>query len=245
MVKNYRNGSGAINQLCTLAEISLSVIPINLDNPTKDFSQARAMSYNETLSAMQIGFDSVSKKYDLLILGEMGISNTSSATAIACSLFKGSPEKWTGYGTGISELKLKNKISVIKNALKLHGTRFDCVLKILSSFGGREIAAIVGSVIAARIKGIPVLLDGYISTVSAATLTLFKKDILDHCLISHLSPEPAHKHVVKYLKKNPILDLDMRLGEASGGAVAALILKAALETHNKMLTFSEAGVTKK
>ena len=106
-------------------------------------------------------------------------------------------------------------------------------------------AAIAWSVIAARVMGIPVLLDGFISTVSAATLTLFKKDFLDHCQISHLSSEPGHQHILSYLKKKPILDLNMRLGEASGGAVAALIIKAALVTHNKMATFSEAGISTK
>ena len=106
-------------------------------------------------------------------------------------------------------------------------------------------AAIAGSVIAARVMGIPVLLDGFISTVSAATLTLFEKNILQHCLISHLSSEPGHKGIVSYLNKKPILDLNMRLGEGSGGALAALVIKAALVTHNKMATFSQAGISKK
>ena len=106
-------------------------------------------------------------------------------------------------------------------------------------------AAIAGSVIAARIRGIPNLLDGFVSTTSAATLTIFNKKILEHCLISHLSSEPGHKGIILKLKKEPILDLNMRLGEASGGAVASLIIKAALVTHNNMSTFSEAGVSKK
>ena len=245
MVKNFKNGGAAINQLCNLSNIKLSVIPISLENPTKDFSEEKAMSPNETLSAMKLGYNSVPKKCDLLLLGEMGISNTTSATAIACALFKTSVKKWTGLGTGISEKNLKNKISVIQKGLKLHGKKFDSVIKILSCFGGREMAAIVGSVIAARMRGIPILLDGFVSTVSAATLTIFNKSILEHCLISHLSSEPGHKGIVLKLKKEPILDLDMRLGEASGGAVASLIIKAALVTHNNMATFSEAGVSKK
>lgn len=243
MVKNFQNGRAAINQLCKLANMTLSVFPIDLEKPTKDFSEEIAMDDNETISAMQLGYNSVPKDCDLLILGEMGISNTTSATAISCALFNGSVVKWTGLGTGVSKQQLKNKISVIKNGLKLHGKNFDCVLKILAAFGGKEIAAIAGSVIAARVLGIPVLLDGFISTVSAATLTLFEKDFLDHCLISHLSSEPGHKGVLSHLNKDPILDLNMRLGEGSGGVVAALIIKAALVTHNKMATFSEAGVS--
>ena len=245
MVKNFINGGAAINQLCNLSDIKLSVIPISLENPTKDFSEEKAMNPDETLSAMKLGYNSVPKKCDLLLLGEMGISNTTSATAIACALFKTSVKKWTGLGTGISEKNLKNKISVIQKGLKLHGKKFDSVIEILSCFGGREMAAIVGSVIAARVRGIPILLDGFVSTVSAATLTIFNKNILEHCLISHLSSEPGHKGIILKLKKEPILDLNMRLGEASGGAVASLIIKAAVVTHNKMATFSEAGVSKK
>ena len=245
MVKNFINGGAAINQLCNLSNIKLSVIPISLENPTKDFSEEKAMNPDETLSAMKLGYNSVPKKCDLLLLGEMGISNTTSATAIACALFKTSVKKWTGLGTGISEKNLKNKISVIQRGLKLHGKKFDSVIEILSCFGGREMAAIVGSVIAARVRGIPILLDGFVSTASAATLTIFNKNILEHCLISHLSSEPGHKGIILKLKKEPILDLNMRLGEASGGAVASLIIKAAVVTHNKMATFSEAGVSKK
>ena len=245
MVKNFKNGGAAINQLCKLSNIKLSVIPINLEKPTKDFSEEKAMNLSETLCAMQLGYNSVPKKCDLLILGEMGISNTTSATAISCALFDSPVKKWTGLGTGISEENFKNKISVIKKGLKLHGKKFDSVVEILSSFGGREMAAIAGSVIAARIRGIPILLDGFVSTASAATLTIFNENILEHCLISHLSIEPGHKGIILKLKKEPILDLSMRLGEGSGGAVAALIIRAALVTHNKMATFSEAGVSKK
>ena len=245
MVANFKNGGAAINQLCNLAKVKLSVIPIKLETPTKDFSKEKAMEQDEIIEAMQLGFNSVSNDCDLLILGEMGISNTSAATAISCALFNESVEKWTGLGTGISKQKLKHKISVIKSGLKLHGKNFKTVGKILEAFGGREMAAIAGSVIAARVKGIPVLLDGFITTVSAATLTLFNKNILDHCLISHQSSEPGHSGVISHLKKKPILDLNMRLGEGSGAVVASLIIRAALTTHNKMSTFSEAGISKK
>ena len=245
MVENFKNGGAAINQLCDLSNIKLSVIPINLEKPTNDFSEEKAMNLDETFSAMKLGYDSVPKKCDLLLLGEMGISNTTSATAIACALFNASVKKWTGLGTGVSKRNLKNKISVIQKGLKLHGKKFGSVIEILSCFGGREMAAIVGSVIAARVRGIPILLDGFVSTASAASLTIFNKNILEHCLISHLSSEPGHKGIILKLKKEPILDLNMRLGEASGGAVASLIIKAALVTHNNMATFSEAGISEK
>ena len=245
MVENFKNGGAAINQLCALAEITLSVIPIDLEKPTCDFSESPAMSEEETFAAMQLGHDSLSNDCDLLILGEMGIANTTAATAISCALFKQPVEKWTGTGTGISPKQLFRKISVINTALELHGVDFLSPVRILSSFGGREMAAIAGAVLAARLKSIPVLLDGFACTVAAATLQLFDKQILEHCLVAHSSAEPGHAGILNYLNKEPILDLNMRLGEGSGAAIASLILKSALATHNAMATFAEAGLSGK
>ena len=245
MVENFRSGGAAINQLCKLAELFLSVVPIDLENPTRDFSEELAMSEKDVIYAMQLGSDSVPKDCDFLVLGEMGISNTSSATAISCALFDEPAETWTGFGTGLNAEELSTKISVIKSGLTLHGKNFDKVESILAAYGGREIAAIAGSVISARVRGIPVLLDGFICTAAAATLTLFDKKILDHCFISHVSTEPGHSGLIKHLNKDPILDLNLRLGEGSGAAVASLIIKSALVTHNGMSTFSEAGVSEK
>ena len=243
MVANFKEGGAAINQLCELAELKLKVTPLELEKPTRDFSENLAMEIEDVISAMQIGFDSVPSNCDLLVLGEMGISNTTSASALSCALFNETVESMTGIGTGLNEIQLANKISVIKSALKLHGTKFKSTLKILSCFGGREMAAIVGSVISARLKSVPVLLDGFICTAAASSLILFDQNMLDHCLISHLSTEPGHLKILSYLNKEPILDLNLRLGEGSGAAVASLILKSALAAHNGMSTFSEASVT--
>ena len=245
MVENFKKGGAAINQLCELAGLKLNVIPLDLDEPTKDFSENFAMDKEEVISAMQTGFDSVPYNCDLLVLGEMGISNTTSASALSCALFNEKVENMTGIGTGLNNQQLENKMSVIKSALKLHGTKFTSTIKILSCFGGREISAIAGSIIAARLKSIPVLLDGFICTAAASTLTLYDENFLDHCLISHLSTEPGHLKILSYLKKDPILDLNLRLGEGSGAAIASLILKSAIVTHNGMSTFSDAHVTNK
>ena len=245
MVENFKSGGAAINQICELADIKLSFIPIDLEQPTRDFSKEAAMGSEETIAAMQLGFDSVTDECDLLILGEMGISNTTAATAIACALFNQPVESWTGIGTGLDTKGLSTKVSVIKSALKLHGQKFQSTESILATLGGRELAAIVGSIIAARLLRIPVLLDGFICTSAAATLTFFDKNILDHCLISHLSTEPGHFGVLSYLDKKPILDLNLRLGEGSGAALASLIIKSSLAIHNGMSTFSDAGVSKK
>ncbi len=245
MVENFKNGGAAINQLCNLANIRLSVKPIDLDKPTRDFTQEAAMEIEETISAMKLGFDSVPHNCDLLVLGEMGISNTTAATAITCALFGGSVEEWTGMGTGIDDKRLLNKISVIKAALRLHGAKYFSPQSILACLGGRELAAIAGSVIAARLLHIPVLLDGFVCTAAAATLTLLHKKILDHCLISHLSTEPGHLAILSHLDKEPILDLNLRLGEGSGAAIASMIIRSALATHNGMSTFSQAKVSEK
>ncbi len=245
MVENFKNGGAAINQLCNVANIKLSVIPINLESPTKDFTELPAMEVEETIKIMQLGFDSVPEECDFLVLGEMGISNTTSATAISCVLFDEPVENWTGPGTGLNKKGVLKKISLIKSALKLHGKKFSNPQNILSTFGGREMAAIAGSVIAARSRRIPVLLDGFICTSAAATLTIFEKNFLDHCLISHLSTEPGHLGVSNHLKKEPILNLNLRLGEGSGAAIASLIIRSAIEVHNGMYTFAEAKVNKK
>ena len=134
MVKNFKNGGAAINQLCSLSNIKLSVIPISLENPTKDFSEEKAMNPDETLSAMKLGYNSVPKKCDLLLLGEMGISNTTSATAIACALFKTSVKKWTGLGTGISEKNLKNKIFIFTSSIGLSITSFMEIIFLIFIF---------------------------------------------------------------------------------------------------------------
>ncbi len=245
MVENFKKGGAAINQLCDLANITLSVIPIDLDNPTRDFSEGKAMEKKEVYSAMQLGFDSVPSHCDLLVLGEMGISNTTSATAISCALFNEPVKLMTGIGTGLNKNQLSKKIEIIKSALKLHGKNFKDPISILSCYGGREIAAIAGSVISARLKSIPVLLDGFICTAAASSLILFDKMILDHCRISHLSSEQGHAKILRKIKMEPILDLKLRLGEGSGAATASLILKAALATHNGMSTFTDAKVTQK
>ena len=245
MVENFKNGGAAVNQLCELAQIKLSVIPMDLDQPTRDFSQETAMELDETVSAMQVGFDAVNTECDLLVLGEMGISNSTAATAISCALFNQPVESWTGIGTGLDRKGLLNKVSVIKSAIQLHGQKFKSTESILAALGGREMAAIVGSIIAARLLRIPVLLDGFICTAAAATLTIFDQKILDHCLISHLSTEPGHSGVLSYLDKEPILNLNLRLGEGSGAAMASLIIKSSLAIHNGMATFSEAGVSEK
>ena len=243
MVYNFEAGGAAINQLTKLAGAELNVIALELDNPTKDFTTAPAMSEAECCAALQAGADAIPDGADLIMLGEMGIGNTTAAAAVANAIFGGSAVDWIGPGTGVDAGGLEIKRETVAKGIELHKDNQKTAFDILRTVGGRELAAIAGAVVEARHRSIPVLLDGFIATAAASALTLDNPASLDHTLISHVSKEPGHKRLAERLDKRPVLDLDMRLGEASGTAVALLIVRAALATHNGMSTFGEAGVS--
>ncbi|CAI8386549.1 MAG: Nicotinate-nucleotide--dimethylbenzimidazole phosphoribosyltransferase [Alphaproteobacteria bacterium UBA4588] len=243
MVANFTHGGAAINQLCDTAGLTLSVTPLSLETPTADFSAGPAMSHDDVLSAFQAGIDAIPSNCDYLVFGEMGIGNTTSAAALCAALFGGQGADWAGRGTGLDDEAVAAKAAVIDEALLRHGRSFDSPQALLSAYGGRELAAIAGGVLGARARRIPVMLDGYVCCAAAASLTLLNNVALDHCQISHLSAEQAHGTLSDALGKTPLLSLNMRLGEASGGAVATLLVRAALATHNGMASFAEAGVS--
>jgi nicotinate-nucleotide--dimethylbenzimidazole phosphoribosyltransferase len=243
MVLNFQHGGAAINQLCQAAGSSLNVFPLSLDTPTADFSEQPAMSIEDTLAAMQMGADAIPDDADLILPGEMGIGNTSSAAALCHLVFGGKADTWTGRGTGLDDDRLAHKISIITKAVNRVKNQTLDPVAMLSELGGRELAAIAGCVLAARLRRIPVLLDGFISTAACLPLWASNNAALDHCQISHYSKEPGHRHVIDALGKTAILDLDLRLGEASGAAIAVQIVRSALAAHNGMATFAEAGVS--
>ena len=245
MVGNFKAGGAAINQLCKTFGTELKVEGISLDRPTADFTDAAAMSEDDCLAAMMIGARSVPDDTDVLCLGEMGIGNTTAAAAICHALYGESAALWTGAGTGVAGDALKTKIAVVGDGVARHRDKIRDGLDALMCLGGRELAAITGAVIAARQKRVPVLLDGYISTAAAATLESTHKGSLDHCRVSHTSMEPGHRRLVEAIGQRPLLEMDMRLGEASGAALAVGILKAAVACHTGMATFAEAGVSDK
>ena len=240
MVANFEAGGAAINQLCRVAGADLSVVALDLDRPTRDFTADAAMSAEETLDAMRRGSAAVDATAQVLILGEMGIGNSTVAAALACAGFGGEAQVWVGRGTGSDAEGRALKATVVAEGVARHtGARG---LHMLAALGGREQAAICGAVLAARAASIPVILDGYICT--AATVPLHDADpaLLDHCLVGHVSAEPGHARLLDAMGKRPVLSLDMALGEGSGAAVALGVLRAALECHNGMATFAEAGV---
>ncbi|WP_375550408.1 nicotinate-nucleotide--dimethylbenzimidazole phosphoribosyltransferase [Rhodophyticola porphyridii] len=242
MVANFEGGGAAINQLCTAAGADLRVQAIDLDRPTADFTQGPAMSEAELMEAIAIGWEAVDPGADLLITGEMGIGNTTSAAAIAHALFGGTAGDWTGRGTGVDDAGLALKTKVVAEGLAANPTATRDPLEALRCLGGRELAAMAGAIAHARVLRIPAILDGFICTAAAATLDRAVPGALDHAVAGHVSAEHAHAPMLAALGKTPILSLDMRLGEGTGAALAIQILKGALACHSGMATFAEAGV---
>jgi nicotinate-nucleotide--dimethylbenzimidazole phosphoribosyltransferase len=245
MVQNFAAGGAAINQLAKTVGAELRVIALDLDHPTANFTDAPAMDEAQFLEAVSSGYDAVSREADLVVLGEMGIGNTTAAAAIAAALFGGGGARFAGHGTGIDESGLKRKREVIDRALTRHAAILGDPLRIAAALGGRELAALLGAALAARHSRIPVLLDGFVCTAAVAPLARLRADALDHALAGHRSAESGHRLLLEELDLRPLLDLGMRLGEGSGAAVAVLVLRAALACHTGMATFAEAQVSGK
>ncbi len=238
MVANFRAGGAAINQLSDFAGAQMQVHALDLDTPTADFTQGPAMTGAEVCAAFTTGWNAVDRNADLLVTGEMGIGNTTSAAAIATALLGG--DDWTGRGTGVDDAGLARKQAVIAAGLAANPKRSG--LEVLAALGGREVAAMAGAIAGARALRIPVILDGFICCAAALCLQAEEAGALDHCIAGHLSAEGAHARMLEALGKQPLLSLGLRLGEGSGAALAIQVLKGALACHSGMATFAEAGV---
>ena len=242
MVANFANGGAAINALSAAAGLTLDVVPIDLDRPTADFTQGPAMTAEECLDALNIGAAAIGGDTDLLVLGEMGIGNSTAAAALCAASFGGDVAGWVGPGTGLDGEGIARKVTTVEVALARHAVALNDPFEILRHLGGREIVAIAGAVLAARQRHIPVVLDGFICSSAIAPLVAAHPGIVDHCLAGHCSTEPGHGRLLDLLGLEPLLRLDMRLGEGSGAAVAVGVIRAALLAHDRMATFAEAGV---
>jgi nicotinate-nucleotide--dimethylbenzimidazole phosphoribosyltransferase len=243
MVANFAGGGAAINQIARLAGADLRVVPIELDRPTRDFTVAAAMDDDELLNAIDIGYRTVPPDCDLLAVGEMGIANTTTAAMLCAALLGGGAARWAGRGTGVDDAGLVRKRTAIEAALEHHRAILGDPLKVAAALGGRELAGIAGAILAARRHRIPVLLDGFVATAAIVPLAQLDAGILKHCRAGHVSAESGHRALLGELGLEPLLDLGMRLGEASGAGVAILLLRAALACHAGMATFTEAGVS--
>jgi len=261
MVRNFSRHGAAINVIArqlgaTLEVINLgtvnnleplpSVLEQHIAAGTEDFSKQPAMTEEQLEAALNAGKQSVirAKRANLFIGGEMGIGNTSSASAIACALLKLPANELVGPGTGLDESGVNHKIDFINQALKLHH-HANSPLEILRCFGGFEIAALVSSYLYSAQSGKPVLIDGFISSVAALVAIKLCPSARNWFFYAHASAEPGHLHIMQALKASPLLNMGMRLGEASGAALVVPILQMACALHNEMATFSEAGVSNK
>jgi nicotinate-nucleotide--dimethylbenzimidazole phosphoribosyltransferase len=243
MVQNFVAGGAAVNQLCRVFDADLRVYELDLDQPTADFTTAPAMSDEECVRAMAYGMMAVEPGLDVLCLGEMGIGNTTSASALCLALFGGKAEDWVGAGTGIVGEAMARKIEIVSAGVAHHADRAGDPLAILAALGGLELAAIAGAILAARLARLPVVLDGFACTAAAAVLHAQHPRVIDHCIVAHMSVEPGHRKLLERIGKSPLFDFGMRLGEGSGATLALGVLRAAAECHGAMATFADAGVS--
>ncbi len=243
MVANFAAGGAAINQICLAYDLGLKVYDLALDMPTGDITREAALDEAACAGTMAFGMEAIAGGVDLLCVGEMGIGNTTVAAAVLCALFGGEAADWVGLGTGVDAAGLERKRAAVAAALAHHAGHLKDPLEVLRRLGGRELAAMAGAILAARLERVPVIVDGFVATAAAAVLFALDRGALDHCLFGHVSAEAAHRRALDRMGKAPLLDLGMRLGEGTGAALAAGIVKAAVRLHAGMATFSEAGVS--
>jgi nicotinate-nucleotide--dimethylbenzimidazole phosphoribosyltransferase len=245
MLDSFAAGGAAINQICASYDLGLKVFDLAIGKPTGDISTEPAMSEEETVATIAFGMEAIAGGADLIAVGEMGIGNTTIAAAIYTALYGGPASRWVGRGTAADEVMVARKAAVIEQAMITHKGHLSDPLEILRRLGGREIAAMMGAILAARLQHIPVVLDGFVSTAAAAILKALADHGLDHCVAGHVSAEQAHRAVLDKLGLKPVLSLGMRLGEGSGAAMAMGVIRAAIACHRGMATFSQAGVSGK
>lgn len=264
MVRNFSNGGAAISILARELNAELEVINLGtVVNPgplpnvmqqmlgagTANFSKAAAMNEYQLALAINIGRQSaeraVLKGVDIFIGGEMGIGNTTAATALVCALTDISVDDLTGPGTGLNSAAVSHKVKVIKASLALHKDKINSPIDALRYFGGFEIAALMGAYLACARMGVPILVDGFIASAAALVATQQCEGVADWLLFSHASAEPGHKHIMQIMHAEPIIDLGLRLGEGSGAAITVPLLRMACSLHNNMATFAEAEISKK
>ena len=235
MVAHFTNGGAAINQICVAHDLGLKVFDLALELPTGDISEEAAMDERTCAATMAFGMEAIAGGTDLLCIGEMGIGNTTIASAIYLALFGGTAEEWVGPGTGHDAEGVALKADVIRRAVELHKDHLHDPLEVLRRLGGREIAAMAGAILAGRVQRIPVVVDGFVASAAAAILYAADPTALDHCLFAHVSAEPAHHKALEAMNKGALLNLDMRLGEGTGAALAAGIIKARSDNDNAVM----------
>lgn len=264
MVLNFLAGGAAVNVLARLHGVTLHVVDVGVDadfnnieglrhhkvsNGTKNMLNDAAMTDEELSRALHIGAqladEAAAAGNTLLAVGEMGIGNTTSASAIACALTGCAESLATGRGTGLSDAAHAHKIAIVEAILKKHFANHasPAPLEVLRCVGGLEIAAMTGMILTAARNRVAIVADGFISTAAAAIAVALEPKVGGYLIAGHRSEEPGHRLLLDYLQLTPILGLDMRLGEGSGAVLAMTILESAIGLYSQMATFVSAGVS--
>lgn len=264
MVFNFLQGGAGINVLAEYADAEVVVVDMGVDYDfgetegliskkvvmgTKNIRKGPAMTEEEALRCIEVGIglanEYAGRGYNIFATGDMGIANTTPSSAIA-SVLTGSPvSEVTGKGTGIGDDALRNKINVIEDAISVNKPNPSDPVEVLSKIGGAEIGGIAGLILGAAANRIPVVIDGFISTAGALISYCIEPKTKDYMFASHNSREIGHKVMLDKIGLRPILDLDLRLGEGTGAALAILMIEAGLKIYKEMATFGEAGVSEK
>ncbi len=264
MVRNFAAGGAAISVLCRHHDIDpvivdmgvaheieagLAVISRKIAPGTRNFACEAAMSREQAVRSIEIGIRLAQAAdklgYRLLAIGEMGIGNTTSASAVICALAQCEPSAATGAGTGIDEQQRRHKAAVIQRALERHKPAATEPLEVLQTVGGFEIGGMAGFLLGAAAARIPICIDGLIATAAALIATRLSASTRDYLFFGHRSVEPGHTIALDLMGGRPLLDLEMRLGEGTGAALAVGVVESALHLYREMATFSSAGVSDK
>jgi len=239
MFDAYRQGRSTINAFAAIAGATVTAVDVGIGQPTADIRHQAAMDADRFDAVVGQAFDAVDRlDCDLLVLGEMGIGNTTASAAIAAALAGGEAAAWVGRGTGVDDEGLDRKRDAVQESVRRIAGVTDPI-EILREVGGAELAAIAAATVAARRRSIPVVLDGYVVTSSVLPLSVAVSGALDHCTVGHCSAEPGHRKLLERLGKRPLLDLDMRLGEGSGAMAAVPLIAMACAGITDVPTFAE------
>jgi nicotinate-nucleotide--dimethylbenzimidazole phosphoribosyltransferase len=242
MLRALRAGVATAAVMARELGARLEVVDVGVGRPTGDIRREPAMSADRFRDCFSAGRAAVATlDTDLLVLGEMGIGNTTPAASISATLFGGPAEEWTGRGTGVDDEAWARKVQVVDDARRRVGGDAG-PLEVLRQVGGAELVAIAGALVEARLRSVPVVLDGFVVTAAAAALEVAGAGALDHCIAGHCSGEPGHRLLLDKLGKAPLLDLGMRLGEGSGALAAVPLVRMAAACVTDVATFGEWGL---
>ncbi|MCG8414553.1 MAG: nicotinate-nucleotide--dimethylbenzimidazole phosphoribosyltransferase [Pseudomonadales bacterium] len=259
MIRNFSRGGAAISVLADQHDADFKVINMGTATPceelprvvnvqlaagTKNFVSEPAMTRELCLSALQAGMQQIESSADIFIGGEMGIGNTSSATALVCALLNAEAKEFVGRGTGLDDSGLLKKQKLIQQALDRHQPDHSSPLECLRLFGGLEIAALAGAYIRCAQLGVPILVDGFITSAAALVAIKINQSCKHWMIFSHQSAESGHAKLLEAMGVEALLDLQLRLGEGSGAALALPIVQSACKIQSGMATFDQAEVSR-